>query len=548
MTADFTHLKAIGIPAYINEQFNTAPQFVDSTTDPKFALSSDYTFQPSYPQFAAASCDTTCTRDFYSMYQVQKQFMLNALTQNDQLRQRVGFAFHKFIVVGSQQLNNNQPFWYAPYLQTIDRNSFGQLPQHAHGSHAESGHGRIPEHARKLGDRSQQPDAERELRARDHATVFDRGGHFESGWNPGPRCQGNRVASYDQIRSLIWRVSLLVGILMRTKVSPFDGTTSSLNYQDPMVPNGNRNRYDIAQKTLLVDTRSPNPLVVPACSNCTTGTTAQQTANTQAYAVSSLGLAIDNLFYHANTGPYLCTQLIHQLVTSNPSPAYVGRCAAAFANNGSGVRGDMKAVITSILLDPEARGDVKTDPNYGHLREPVLLMTHLLRAFNATDSSKTDGVLVSNSPQNFSNALGQNVFNPPTVFSYFPADYNLPGTSLVGPEFGILDTSSTYARSNFINTLFLTNGGNGIPVSAPNRPQGTQISFASFQALSTTPQQLVDALNARLMHGTMSSQMNASIVAQVTAITNANATTQALQRTQTAIYLVATSSQYQVER
>src|SRR5205085_7316799 len=150
-------------------------------------------------------------------------------------------------------------------------------------------------------------------------------------------------------------------------------------------------------------------------------------------AISSLGLAIDNLFYHPNTGPYVCIQLTHQLVTSNPSPAYVGRCASAFADNGSGARGDMKAVITSILLDPEARGDVKTDPNYGHLREPVLLMTSLLRAFNATDSSKTDGVLVSNSPTNFANALGQNVFNAPTVFSYLPADYNLPGMNLCGP-------------------------------------------------------------------------------------------------------------------
>jgi hypothetical protein len=116
----------------------------------------------------------------------------------------------------------------------------------------------------------------------------------------------------------------------------------------------------------------------------------------------------------------------------------------------------MKAVITSILLDPEARGDVKTDPNYGHLREPVLLMTSLLRAFNATDASKTDGVLVSNSPSNLTNVLGQNIFNPPTVFSYFPADFNLPGTDLLAPEFGILDTSTTYARANFINTLFFT--------------------------------------------------------------------------------------------
>src|SRR6185503_9781469 len=239
------------------------------------------------------------------------------------------------------------------------------------------------------------------------------------------------------------------------KASPFDGTLTALNYQDPMVPNANRNRVDIGQKTLLVDIRSPNPVVVPACTNCT-----NNTPNTQAYVRTTLDLAIDNLFYHPNTGPFVCIQMIHQFVTSNPSPAYVGRCAAAFANNGAGVRGDMKAVITSILLDPEARGDVKTDPNYGHLREPVLLMTSLLRAFNATDASKTDGVLVSNSPSNLSNVLGQNIFNPPTVFSYFPADFNLPGTDLLAPEFGILDTSTTYARANFVNTLFLQNGGN----------------------------------------------------------------------------------------
>ena len=204
----------------------------------------------------------------------------------------------------------------------------------------------------------------------------------------------------------------------------------------------------------------------------------------------------------------------------------------------------MKAVITAILLDPEARGDVKTDPNYGHLREPVLLMTHLLRAFNAV----TDGVLVTASPNSFSTPLGQNVFNPPTVFSYFPADYGLPGTSLVGPEFGILDTSTTYARNNFMNTLFVANSGTGIPISGANRPSGTQINFSSYQALAGTPQQLVDALNTRLMHGTMSAAMNASIVAAVTAVTNANASIQALQRTQTAIYLVASSAQYQVER
>jgi len=460
----------------------------------------------------------------------------------DQLRQRVAFALSQILVVSA--VKNTQFQQMSPYLKLISDSAFGSYRDLMMAITLHPSMGYFLDMVNNDKANPATGSVANENYAREIMQLFSIGvDTLNQDGTPVLDAQGNRVASYDQ-NTITNLARVFTGWdLDVNKTSPFDGTSTALNYQDPMVPNANRNRVDIGQKTLLVDIRGPNPVVVPACANCT-----NNTLNTQNYVRTSLDLAIDNLFYHPNTGPFVCVQMIHQLVTSNPSPAYVGRCAAAFANNGSGLRGDMKAVITSILLDPEARGDLKTDPNYGHLREPVLLMTHLLRAFNATDASKTDGVLVSNSPQNFSNALGQNVFNPPTVFSYFPADFNLPGTNLFGPEYGILDTSSSYARSNFINTLFLTNGGNGIPVSAPNRPQGTQISFASFQAQSTTPQQLVDALNARLMHGTMSAQMNASMVATVTAITNANATTQALQRTQTAIYLVATSSQYQVER
>src|SRR6267154_6758409 len=469
--ADFNHLRLIGIPAYITEQFNTAPQFVDSSTDPKFALSSDYPFQPSYPQFypgaPAPACDAICTRDFYTLYPLQKQFMLNALTQSDQLRQRVGFAFHKFIVVGGQQLNNNQPFWYASYVQTIDRNSFGNFRQMLFEVTLNPGMG---EYLNMRGNSviSLANPTPNENYAREIMQLFSIGvDALNQDGTPMLDAQGNRVPTYDQ-NSITNLARVFTGWdLDANKISPVDGTSTSANYQDPMVPNVNRNRYDTNQKTLLIDIRSPNPLVVPACgSPCTTGTSAQMLAADQAYATTSLNSAIDNLFFHPNTGPYVCIQMIHQFVTSNPSPAYVGRCAAAFANNGSGVRGDMKAVITTILLDPEARGDVKTDPSYGHLREPVLLMTHLLRAFNAT----SDSVLVSNSPSDFTSGLGENVFNPPTVFSYFPAGYGLPGTTFVGPEFGVLDTSSTYGRTNLMNTLFLANNGNGIPLNSPNRP------------------------------------------------------------------------------
>ncbi|HXI22396.1 MAG TPA: DUF1800 family protein [Pyrinomonadaceae bacterium] len=543
---DFNHLKAIGIPAYITEQFNTAPQFVDSTTDPKFSLASNYSFSSPYPQFYPGSpappCDssTTCFRDNYTLYPLQKQFMLSALTQPDQLRQRVAFAVHKFIVVGGQPLNNNQPYWYAPYLQTIDRNATGNFRAMLYEVTLNPGMG---EYLNMRGNSvvSLTNPTPNENYAREVMQLFSIGVDIlNQDGTPVLDAQGNRIPSYDQTTiTNLARVFTGWDLDPATKVSGVDGTTAVPNWQDPMLPQSNRNRYDTNQKTLLVDIRSPNPVVIPACTNCT-----NNTANTQAYAVTSLNAAIDNLFYHANTGPFVCNQMIHQLVTSNPSPPFVGRCAAAFADNGAGVRGDMKAVITSILLDPEARGDVKTDPNYGHLREPVLLMTSLLRAFNATDSSKTDGVLVSNSPNNFSNPLGQNVFNPPTVFSYFPADFGLPGTTLIGPEFGILDTSTSYARSNFMNTLFLTNTGvPGIPTGT-NRPIGTKIDYSAFQAMAGNPQQLVDALNGRLMHGTMSAQMNASIVAAVNAISSGDPGG----RTRTAIYLVASSSQYQVER
>src|SRR5438552_3431757 len=229
------------------------------------------------------------------------------------------------------------------------------------------------------------------------------------------------------------------------------------------------------------------------------------------------------------------------MVTSNPSPAYVGRCAAAFNGNRSSPT-QMQEVVKAILLDPEARGDVKTDPNYGHLREPVLLMTNMLRWFNAT----SDGVLVTtvSGAGSFSTTLGQDVFNPPTVFSYFPAGYGLPGTSLIAPEFGILDTSTTYQRANFVNTLFLANNANGIAANPPNRPTGTQTNYSAYQAQAGNPADLVDMLNTNMMNGKMSSAMRTSIISAITAITSSDAAN----RTRTAIYLVATSSQYQVQR
>ena len=172
--------------------------------------------------------------------------------------------------------------------------------------------------------------------------------------------------------------------------------------------------HDMTSKTLL------NGTVLAA------GQTAEQ----------DLQGALTNIFNHPNVGPFVCKQLIQHLVTSTPSPAYVARISAVFANNGNGVRGDMQAVIRAILEDQEARaGD--TDPTYdgGHLREPMLWMTNFLRAVGFTNTDANGSYF---SLSNYSNNLSERPYRSGSVFNFFPPSYVIPGTTAerAGVRFG----------------------------------------------------------------------------------------------------------------
>src|SRR5207253_1201543 len=118
-------------------------------------------------------------------------------------------------------------------------------------------------------------------------------------------------------------------------------TVGTVNYIDPMLLT--TTNHDLTAKTLLSYTGSTTTNIA-ACANCTGGTTAQNAANTTIYANASMNQALDNIFYHPNLCPYVSRVLIQQMVTSNPTPAYVSRIAAVFNDNGAGVRGDMKSV------------------------------------------------------------------------------------------------------------------------------------------------------------------------------------------------------------
>jgi uncharacterized protein (DUF1800 family) len=254
-------------------------------------------------------------------------------------------------------------------------------------------------------------------------------------------------------------------------------------------------------------------------------------------ALVDLDQALDNIFYHPNVGPFIGAQLIQKLVTSNPSPAYVARVAAVFDDDGTGVRGNLGAMVQAILLDPEARGDMAGDPAFGHQRDPVLFTCAVLRAFNATSF---DGSTTSDGSINLTTTpLGMDLFRPPTVFSYYPPNANVPGYApLLGPEFAVLDSVSTLKRANFINQMTF---GGGIRVSSYS-PLGTALDLTTLQAM--TPDDMADYLNTLLMHGTMSDSMRRRLIQSI----NAVSATDTLKRARTAVYLVTTSHQYDVQQ
>jgi len=526
--SDVAHLRQVGMQAYLNEQFNTPPLFSD--------VQSNYPRKTLYPINVPTGCPDCF--DAYNLDNFQKQFATNALTRPDQLRERVAFALHKSIVVAARDLNNNETGWYAPYLQILDRDAFGNYRQLLLDITLNSGMGT---YLNMAGNSRVAPN---ENYAREVMQLFSIGvDKLNQDGTPLLDGNGNRIPTYGQTE-ISNQARVFTGwVIGTTNVNTYNGQTVPDFFGPMVITNnvGSNGPADTDAKTLL------NGLQVPACSDC-----AGNASNLIAYKNAELNAAIDNLFNHQNTGPYVCTQLIHQLVTSNPSPAHVERCAAAFANNGSGVRGEMKAIITAILLDPEARGDLKTDPNYGRLREPVQFILNLLRTFNATSDGALFNAVSGNvacgrtflSP--FSTCMGQDLFNPPTVFSYYPADYVLPGTNLLAPEFGILDSQIAYPRINFVDTLFLANNGNGLPALGAGRqsPTGTQINYANYQAQAGTPENLVDMLNVMMLHSSMSSAMRSSIIEAVNSIPSSDLS----MRTRVAIYLVGTSSQYQVQR
>ena len=271
--------------------------------------------------------------------------------------------------------------------------------------------------------------------------------------------------------------------------------------------------------------------------------------STTADPAGDLKIALDTLFNHPNTAPFVSKQLIQRLVTSNPSPAYVGRVAAIFANNGSGVRGDMAAVVRAILTDAEARdGAVVNSATFGKLREPVVRMGAWMRAFGARSAS--GNWLIASTSANTS--LSQSALAAPSVFNFFRPGYSPPNTrigqqNLVAPEFQIVDEVSTAGYLNTLQTAINTGIGTGNDVTAP---------YTAETALANDAGALVDRMNLLLLYGSMSSTLRTRIVEAVNSVplpaatdTNqAQVATARLNRAKVAVLLTMSSPEFLAQR
>ncbi|MGX9729252.1 DUF1800 domain-containing protein [Janthinobacterium aestuarii] len=264
---------------------------------------------------------------------------------------------------------------------------------------------------------------------------------------------------------------------------------------------------------------------------------------------ADLKLTLDTLFNHPNTGPFFARQLIQRLVSSNPSAAYVGRVAAVFANNGSGVRGDMQAVIRAVLLDPEALAPGGTTLRTGKLREPLLRLAGWMRAFDAKPASGRYTLYYLDDPLS---GLGQSPLNPSSVFSFFRPGYTPPnsalaGAGLVAPELQITAEPSVTGYLNFMQEAINSGVGDGRAIKP---------DYTRELALAADPGALLDRINLLLMHGSMPARLRGQILTAVNGVsipaaTASNATqvaTAQASRVKLAIFLTMASPAYLVQK
>jgi len=436
---------------------------------------------------------------------VTSQFYAQALTSRDQLRQRVGFALSEIFVVSLNQLGGDYARMVASYADLLNKDAFanyrtllqdvslhpamGVYLSMLHNQKEDVVSGRIPD----------------QNYAREVMQLFSIGlVQLNTDGSKKLAANGSAIETYtsDDISGLSKALTGWSWAGPDTTSSRFWGGTKDANRMStpmqayPAYHSTSEKRF---LGTVVAAQTSPAP-------------------------ATSLAAALDTLYQHPNVGPFIGRQLIQRLVTSHPSPAYVGRVAAVFNNNGSGVRGDMKAVVRAVLLDTEARqpsaaGGAAGVNGYGKVKEPVLRLTAWMRAFGAVSDSGKAWMGNTDDP---GLALGQTPFRSPTVFNFWRPGYQQAGSEtgaagLTMPELQITNESSVAGYVNYMMSVLPNGAGlKGSDGTAARRD--IQPDYSGELAVAATPSTLVDRVAAKLLPDGGSASLKAEISTAVTSI------------------------------
>lgn len=413
-----------------------------------------------------------------------------AINNPDQLRQRVAFALSEILVISSTGSLYHNNLGVADYYDVLNKHAFGnyrdlleEVTLHpAMGIYLSMLRNEKANPAKNI-----RPD---ENYAREVLQLFSIGVYQLNLDASVKESDGKPIANYDQ--TVIEGFAKIFTGWNFANLDRWDGYIGNGDVTQPMQA---WSEYHDSQneKKLL------NDKVIAA------GGTAEQ----------DLKAALDNIFDHPNVAPFISKQLIQRLVSSNPTPAYIQRVAQVFNDNGSGVKGDLKAVVKAILLDNEARTGHKNIANFGKLREPLLRISHLRRAFNVIpvtkEGSRYGGVLCGNGTYTLyqtpfgdsQEIFGQDVLQSPSVFNFFLPDYSPPGeiqdAKLVAPEFQINTENTMVSLENSIGFEIDRSGQEGIT--------WTTLNFDHEIALANDSEKLLDHLNLILLNGEMSAEL-----------------------------------------
>ena len=482
------NVQQLGVAAYLAQQFATPT-----------------TRMPAIPNPPVATCPNG------TQACAQSSFWKNALTANDQLRQRVAFALSEIFVVSTDMVNARTIPSYHNLLADDAFGSFRQLLSDVTTSPAMGAYLNMLNSNAAPASQIANENYARELMQLFTTGLYllnaDGSLQLDGQGMPQPVYTQVQVQAY--ARALTgWTYANATGGV------PTSFPNGVPNFDQPM--RAIEVSHDISAKALL------SGVTLPA------GQTAEQ----------DLSGVIDSIFNHPNVGPFVGRQLIQHLVSGNPSPAYVGRVAAVFANDGSGVRGDMKAVITAILNDPEARA-ADSDPaaEGGHLREPILYFTGILRALQFTNVDPQGRYDVAS---NYTAPLGEVPYAAASVFNFFPPSYVIPGAAINAPEFAQENTAAATLRMTLADSIVRNHLTSFSIDMSPTSFLGQIASATGNPATDST--NLVTALDILFTHAQMTTAMQQAIAANAALLPDIG------QRVRVSTWLVISSNFYKIEQ